>query len=152
MKSVKLPFVDLVDLVKREAKGEISSDEQNWLLQPENIDQWKIGLEAAIDDCLLQFEDWEDRLARVRLEVKAGVLSQDAYERTMDNYEIWRKKASRYRLGLEQKLLEISLLDEDREPIVDTLVNAISAHKEELKREATGVDLKLWSLIENIDG
>jgi hypothetical protein len=52
---------------------------------------------------------------------------------------------------LEQKLLEISMLDEQREPIVDTLVNAICAHKEELKRDATAVDLKLWSLIENID-
>ena len=150
MRNVK-NFVEIVDLVKREAKGEISSDEQIWLSQPENLDQWKIGLEAAIDECLLQFDDWEDRLSRVRAEVKAGVLSQDAYERVMTDYELWRKKASRYRLGLEQKLLEISLLDEDREPIVDTLVNAISVHKEDLKREATAVDLKLWSLIENID-
>lgn len=153
MKQMKIPFTELVEIVKREVKGDATPTEVAWLTAPENRKAWKAGLEAAIDDCLLQFDDWEDRLERVREEVKAGVMSQAAYQGLHDSYEQWRKKAGRYRLGLEQKLLEVAFLDDDRDPAVELLSQAILEHREDLigRREATQIDMKLWSLIEKME-
>jgi len=153
MSITKTNFADVIDIVKREVKGRASSAEIDWLHQPENIDHWKVGLEAAIEDLLLQFDEWEDRLARVRQEIKTGVLQSIVYEKVIEEFEIWRKKASRYRLGLEQKLLEVSLNDDEREPIVDVLINAIEAHKTELLKERTSTptDTRLWTIIEKLD-
>lgn len=147
-----MQFVELVALVKRESKGEATSEELDFLNEPQNIHAWKTALEAAIEDCLVQFDDWEDRIDRVRKDVKAGLMSTDGYENFMASYEPWKKKASRYRLGLEQKLLEISLTEDDRDPIIDTLVEAIVSHKDELgnKRVATTADQRLWSLVDNL--
>ena len=104
-----MKFVDVVDLVKREAKGDATAREQDWLYAPANRKVWKAALEAAIDDCLLQFDEWDVRLDRMRGEVRDGVITTQTYEKASEAYELWRKKAGRYRLGLEQKLLEITL-------------------------------------------
>ena len=144
---------NLIDLVKREVKNQATSQEINCLKQPENVQKWIGGLELAIEDLLLQFDDWDDKLARARAEKKDGILDTKDYLVLLKVYEEWRKKASRYRLGLEQKLLEVSLTHEQREPIVDVLINALEAHKKEVSRERTAVptDLRLWSLIEKLD-
>ena len=146
-------FNDIIDLVKREVKGQASREEIIWLKQPENTDLWVNGLEAAIEDLLLQFDDWEDRLTRIRQEIKADVLSTHDYLEATKQFEFWRKKASRYRLGLEQKLLEVSMTNEQREPIVDVLINAIEVHKKQSSktRTVTPTDIQLWSLIEKLD-
>jgi hypothetical protein len=143
----------VIELVKREVKGQATSDEIRWLKQPENLQRWIGALEIAIEDLLLQFDDWEDRLARAREEKREGILETQDYLTLLKVYEDWRKKASRYRLGLEQKLLEVSLKHDQREPIVDVLINAIESHKKELSRERTvaPTDLRLWSLIEKLD-
>ena len=143
----------VIELVKREVKGQATSHEIRWLKQPENLQRWIGALEIAIEDLLLQFDDWEDRLARAREEKREGILETQDYLTLLKVYEDWRKKASRYRLGLEQKLLEVSLKHDQREPIVDVLINAIESHKKELSRERTvaPTDLRLWSLIEKLD-
>jgi hypothetical protein len=153
MTVLKVTFQEVVEMVKREAKGDALEHEKKWLYSPKNRKIWKAALQAAIDDCISQFEEWDVRLDRLREEVRDGLISQQAYETGSAAYELWRKKAGRYRLGLEQKLLEITLDDKDHEPIVDKLVEAIRSHKDGISdsRETTATDMKLWSLLDTVD-
>jgi hypothetical protein len=153
MTASKLAFQEVVELVKREAKGEATDSEKRWLYSPSNRKTWKAGLSSAIEDCVLQFEEWDVRLERVRNEVIDGVVSKEGYERASEAYEAWRRKAGRYRLGLEQRLLEITLDEQGYEPIVDTLVDAIRKHKKDLvgQRESVAVDIRLWSVLDTVD-
>ena len=148
-----MTFIEVVEMVKREAKGEATPQEKRWLSAPVNRKTWKAALQAAIDDCVLQFDEWDVRIDRLRGEVRDGLASRESYDKVSEGYEIWRKKAGRYRLGLEQRLLEISLEDEGREPIVDTLVSAIRQHKSEVadSRDVSPIDLRLWSLLDTVD-
>lgn len=150
-------FVDVVALVKREAKSEATPDEVEWLHRPENVTVWKEALASAISDVCDQFALQKQRLDRLRDECNLGVVTIDFYRGEADRYEEWKKKASRYRLGLEHRLREVrsrertrNVMATDAARTVLYLLAAIEDHRAALTAngETRPEDEQLWACLE----
>lgn len=147
-------FTEVIALVKREAKSEASSEEVEWLNRPENLSMWKEALAAAIDDVCEQFAAHKEAVDRVRTDVVQGIATPQVYDAAVEQYEGWKKKASRYRLGLEHRLREVksrertrNVMATDAAKTLIQLLNAIEVHKSQtldLRIEPTQADVELW--------
>lgn len=155
-------FADIVALVKREAKSETTQDETEWLNRPENLSMWKEALAAAIDDVCEQFAAQKEKVDRVAVDVQRGLATQEDYDLAVLDYDAWKKKASRYRLGLEHRLREIksrertrNVLATDAARTVIYLLTAIESHKAALLQFGQDVprpaDITLWDSISTVD-
>lgn len=136
-----MDFIEVVAAAKREAKGDATDQEIAWLRDPRNRSAWMLGLSSAIQDAADQFAQQRERLERVRADAEAGLISPDAYRAVSDSYEAWIKKASRYRLGLEQRLVEVS--DEDRSQ-ASVLRRAIEQHRHDRYAGVPDADVRLY--------
>lgn len=138
-------FTELVQAAKREAKGEASADELAALNNPENTTRWAEALRSAIDDAEHQFAQQQERLNRARADAAAGLMSTVAYAEHVDGYELWCKKASRYRIGLQQRLAELVAAQRTND-----LAHAIALHREstlDANVTPTDADVALWEHI-----
>lgn len=139
-------FIETVGIAKREAKGDVTPDEAAWLHNPANHPIWVQALKAAISDAVDQFDLQRERLDRARAEATAGLLSQEKYREVADAYEAWSKKANRYRLGLEQRLAEITA-SHDAE--VERLRLAIERHRSiQTGYSPSDADHELWAVLD----
>lgn len=140
-----MKFIETIGLAKREAKGEATPEEVAWLADPANYRLWVQALRSAIADAVEQFDLQRERLERARNEVAAGILSQDAYRLVADAYDAWSKKANRYRLGLEQRLAEITATEQSE---VERLRAAITVHRYNSQAPHSDADHELWSVLD----
>lgn len=140
-----MDFIEVVEVAKREAKGEATQAETAWLHDPANYPSWVQALQTAIQDINQQIDYQRDRLDRGRREVEAGILSKDQYGRLSDSYEAWSKKANRYRLGLEQRLAEITVAHTSE---VERLRVAIMQHRYFSQAPHSDADHALWAAID----
>jgi hypothetical protein len=140
-------FLEVINLAKREAKGEATPEDQAWLSDPANFQSWCVALRSAITDATEQFEQQRERLDRARADVQAGILSTGDYQQISDHYEAWAKKANRYRLGLEQRLAEITTTQDSE---VARLRTAIEKHRSVKQYEPSVADEVLWSVLDEV--
>jgi len=145
-------FNDLVDLVKREAKGTITENEKMFLNN--NLRLWAEGLDAAIDDADDQFDLQKDKLDRVRADVSNRIRPAYDYDEALEFHEAWSKKASRYRIGLDQRSREVRALiraeyvkTTDHAQYGLALLEAVTAHrtqKYDQNMDGDEIDQELW--------
>lgn len=140
-----MDFLEVVEIAKREAKGQATSSEIDWLYRDENYSTWVQALRSAIQDVVEQMEYQNERLERARSEVQAGLMTPNAYLVISQNYEAWSKKAHRYRLGIEQRLMEITTLHESE---VTRLRTAIERHRLDSRAPHSDADHDLWSVLD----
>lgn len=140
-----MDFSELVEAVKREAKGDASREELFWFEDPRNRSTWSHALTAAIQDAGFQFRLQQDRLDRARGEVEAGLVSPDVYREISDRHDVWLKKASRYRLGLMQRRAEIQA-DVDRR--IESLEGAVRRHRAARIAGDETADAELWQILD----
>ena len=139
-------FIDTVSIAKREAKGDATSEEIAWLHQPEHLSMWVQALKAAIADAVDQFDLQRERIERARNEATAGLITQERYHEVAEFYETWSKKANRYRLGLEQRLAEITAAHDSE---VERLRRAIEQHRAaQMGYSPNEVDFQLWAVLD----
>lgn len=141
-----MKFIETVALAKREAKGEASPEEVAWLSDPANYRLWVQALRSAITDAVEQFDLQRERVERARAEVQAGITSNENYRVIADAYEAWSKKANRYRLGLEQRLAEVTASETAE---VERLRAAITVHRYNSKAPHSEADHQLWSVLDS---
>lgn len=138
-----MEFIEVVAAAKREAKGDASATEIAWLHDPAHRSAWIQGLVAAIHDADAQFKQQRDRLDRARADAESNLLRSEVYRTLADEYDAWLKKASRYRLGLEQRLIEIRASDKAD---ADVLREAIRRHCLAVQ-DPRSEDLALWAIL-----
>lgn len=136
-------FAWVVQAAKREAKGMASPEEVAWLSTPENVGTWASALQTAIDDIGQQFAHARSRLDGLRADTESGVVSAAVYETAVVEHDVWSKKASRYQLGLQERLAAICAIRDDE---ITRLRAAIVAHRD-AQQVASDADRTLWSLI-----
>jgi len=156
---MRYEFVEVVAIVKREAKSEASPEEAEWLHRSENVTLWKEALAAAIADVCDQFAHQKERLDRVREDTAAQILPQASYDAALVEYEAWKKKASRYRLGLEHRLREVRSAERTRNVLATdaaknlmALLEAVEEHRATVldQGEPDQWDLVLWDSITGV--
>jgi len=140
-----MSFIDVVTVAKREAKGDATQDEIEWLTRSENREIWARALRSAVHEAQEQIEIRREGVERARVEVAAGLLDQRGYRAIADEYDAWIKKAQRYRLGLEQRLAEVV---SQTQAEIDRLRVAIEAHRASSTSTPSDADSRLWSILD----
>lgn len=147
--------MDILDIAKRECKGDATEEEIAWLSQPARRADWHRALREAIEEFESQMLYHKTRVERMADDAKVGILSRDIYTAESEKFENWHRKALRYRSGLVKRASDIrAMLDSD--PDFDfkenyyKLVNGIEKHRQDTL--AAGLspenhDNDLWSII-----
>lgn len=149
--------MNILDIAKRECKGDATDAEVNWLTDPARRADWHRALREAIEEFESQMLYHKTRIERMADDAKVGILSKDIYTEESEKFESWHRKALRYRGGLIKRASEVrAMLDSDPEfDFKDNyyaLVSAIEKHRQATL--AAGLnpenhDNDLWSVINN---
>lgn len=147
--------MDILDIVKRECKGDATDEEIAWLRDPKNHGAWLSALLWAISDFesqLLYHKTSVDLAAR---DAELKIINKNEYLETRDKFESWHKKALRYRSGLHERLAEVRSLmyahpDNSAKLNLQDMIQAITNHKKATINGGLNPephDSELWSLI-----
>lgn len=141
----KYDFTEFVIAAKQEVKGEATPEQTQMLYAPENREMWLSALRAAISDAGDQFLQQTEKLDRMRKDAQIGMASQAQYKTFVDAYELWVKKANRYKLGLQDRVWELSAENETR---LEMLLGSIRTHRLEVLKsgDVRSPDSVLWRL------
>lgn len=149
--------MDILDIVKRECKGDATDEEVAWIMEPTRRAEWHRALREAIEEFESQMLYHKTRIERMADDAKVGILSRDIYTEESDKFEKWHRKALRYRSGLIKRASDVrAMLDSD--PEFDfkenyyRLVNAIEKHRQATLSAGLNPenhDDDLWSSIKN---
>lgn len=147
--------LDVLDMAKRECKGDATDDEIAWLQAPENRYAWCQALITALSDYDSQVMFHKSRLETLAHDAELGVAGRQEYLMEKDKFENWLRKSTRYRNGISQRLSEVkTLLGEN--PLLQhieenaRLTKAIVEHRRAARDGQFGEethDLKLWSAV-----
>lgn len=149
-------FDTIVEMAKREVKGTASPDEILYLKEHVGLTRWREALAAAIADISEQFADRKDRMDGLAKKFQLGLISKDQFHRQSDEIEEWRRKAGRYKIGLENRMHEINGLERERNVRAteikwrfEELVRAVETHRSRKQRPSAG-DRELWEAAERL--
>jgi hypothetical protein len=146
---------NIMDIAKRECKGDASTEEIEWLQQPENRLAWCQSLLTALSDYESSAMYHRERVNMMAQDVKLGVVSHKDYLAEKEKFDTWYRKSQRYRNGISERLSQVkTLLAEDKTisylDEIARLTYAIIQHKKE-SEETEAIpevyDLILWSSI-----
>lgn len=150
---------DILDIAKRECKGEATNEEIAWLQQPENLLGWCQSLLTAISDYESQAIYHRDRLKMLAEDAKVHLISIEEYKFEKEKFDTWYRKSQRYRNGISGRLNHIKiLLGEDKTvnlvEQVSQLSKAIIDHENSVSdsgRAPSPWDLVLWAKVKVLD-
>lgn len=147
--------MDILDIAKRECKGDVTPEEAAWLRSNDRRNEWYRALGVALNEFESQMSYHRTRIDRMADDTKAGIVSKAQYIEESERFENWHRKASRYRSGIVSRMSEVkALIDSDptsdfKSKYVD-LLQAINRHR--LASESLGLtpeshDIELWDSI-----
>ena len=147
---------EILDIAKRECKGEALPDEVAWLQKEDNRLAWCQSLMTALADYESQAIYHRDRVKMLAEDAKVGLVSRADYMVEKEKFDLWYKKSQRYRNGLSQRLNHVKiLLGEDTTVSyveeVSRLTKAIIAHEVAVTDSGKAPnpwDLVLWNEIQ----
>lgn len=150
-----LPNKDVLDMAKRECKGDATSEEIAWLHDEENRIAWCHALITALSDSDSQMVFHKTRIDMAAKDVELGLLDPNDFDEEKLKFDEWLRKAQRYRNGINKRLSEVKtiLSNLDSLEIVQQnarLAKAIIEHKRssfEGEYTAEPHDIRLWSTI-----
>lgn len=146
-------FDTIVEIVKREVKGAATPDEVMYLQSEVGLTQWREALASAISDISEQFVDKKERLESLGKQFQLGLISKDEFHEMADEINEWKRKASRYKIGLENRMHQIN--GKEREKNVqatevkwkfEEVIKAVEIHKSKKVRPGA-VDKELWEAV-----
>lgn len=144
---------DILDVAKRECKGDATKEEVALLHTPEMLPQWINALIAALNELDSQMTYHRDRITMLAEDVKLDIIDQDEYKHEKERFDSWQRKALRYKAGIQRRLNEVKTMmfsGENGSPRAEALIAAIMVHKQQC--EASGLDpephdIDLWATI-----
>jgi len=150
-----LPNRDVLDMAKRECKGDASPEEIAWLHDEENRIAWCHALITALSDSDSQMVFHKTRIEMMAKDVELGLKDHNDFDEEKLKFDEWLRKAQRYRNGINKRLSEVKtiLSNLDSLEIVEEntrLSRAIIEHKRasfEGDYTAEPHDIRLWSTI-----
>lgn len=150
-----LPNKDVLDMAKRECKGDATSEEIAWLHDEENRLAWCHALITALSDSDSQMVFHKTRIDMMARDVELGLKDPNEFDEEKLKFDEWLRKAQRYRNGINKRLSEVKtiLSNLDSLEIVEEnarLSKAIIEHKRasfEGDYTAEPHDIRLWSTI-----
>lgn len=148
-----LPNKDVLDMAKRECKGDATSEEIAWLHDEENRLAWCHALITALSDSDSQMVFHKTRIDMLARDVELGLTNPDDFAEEKLKFDEWLRKAQRYRNGINKRLSEVKtiLSNMDSLNVVEEnarLVKAIVEHKRasfEGDYTAEPHDIRLWA-------
>jgi hypothetical protein len=146
---------NIMDIVKRECKGDASTEEIEWLQLPENHLAWCQSLITALADYDNSTNYHRERVNMMARDVQLGVVSHRQYLEEKDKFDTWVRKSQRYRNGISERLSQVKILLAENKTIsqldeIARLTAAIIKHKrssEDSEAIPEIYDLILWSSI-----
>lgn len=145
--------MDILDVAKRECKGEATDAEIALLNQPEMHSHWLNALISALNELDSQMTYHRDRITMLTEDVKINIVSTDEYKHEKEKFDAWQRKALRYKAGLQRRMTEVKTMmftGDDNAPRAEMLLAAIMLHKQQSETsglDAEPHDLELWSTI-----
>lgn len=150
-----IPDKDVLDMAKRECKGDASAEEIAWLFDEKNRLAWCHALITALSDSDSQMLFHKTRIDMLAKDAELGIIDIEDYQDEKEKFDEWIRKAQRYRNGINKRLSEVktiltatSSLDLVEENA--RLAKAIIEHRRasfEGEYTAETHDLKLWSSV-----
>lgn len=144
--------MDILDIAKRECKGEATVEEVTWLSLPYMRIDWLNALITALNELDSQMTYHRDRITMMTDDVKLDIVSTREYTFEKDKFDAWQRRALRYKAGLQGRVndVKIMLVSGDDSPRPEVLTAAIILHKQQ--SESYGLtpephDIELWSSI-----
>jgi hypothetical protein len=146
---------NIMDIAKRECKGDASTEEIEWLQLPQNRLAWCQSLLTALSDYDSSATYHRERVNMMAKDLQLGVVTHKDYLDEKDKFDNWYRKSQRYRNGISERLSQVkTLLAEDKTVShldeIAKLTLAIINHKrasEESEAIPEVYDLVLWSSI-----
>lgn len=144
---------DVLDMAKRECKGQATDDEVAWLHDEGNRFAWCQALITALSDCDSQVLFHKTRIDMMSKDVELGIKDHNDYFDEKQKFDEWLRKSMRYRNGISQRLSEVKTILPDI-PQLDLieenarLTKAIIDHRRssiEGEYTAEAHDIRLWS-------
>ena len=80
---------NIMDIAKRECKGDASTEEIEWLQKPENRLAWCQSLLTALSDYESSAMYHRERVNMMAQDVKLGVVSHKDYLEEKDKFDTW---------------------------------------------------------------
>lgn len=152
----KLEFEAIVQIVKKHVKGTATAEERSYLEKEVGLGLWRGALVSAINDINEQFLGKKTASENLLKRYQVGLVSKSAYKDQSEMIDEWRKKATRYKMGLEDKLQEIKAIEREQNVSAteyrykyEQILKAVGVHKQ-TKPKATTSDKELWQAVEDL--
>lgn len=150
-----LPNKDVLDIAKRECKGDATNEEIAWLHDEDNRLAWCHALITALSDSDSQMVFHKTRIDMMAKDVELGIADDNDFMEEKMKFDEWLRKAQRYRNGINKRLSEVKTILGNSETLdlVEEnakLVRAIIEHKRssfEGEYTAEPHDIRLWASI-----
>lgn len=148
-----IPDKDVLDIAKRECKGDATGEEIAWLFAEENRLAWCHALITALSDSDSQMLFHKTRIDMLSKDAELGIIDIEDYQEEKEKFDEWIRKAQRYRNGINKRLSEVKTILANTESLDlieenTRLAKAIVDHRRssfEGEYTAETHDLKLWS-------
>lgn len=148
-----IPDRDVLDMAKRECKGDATAEEIAWLFAEENRLAWCHALITALSDSDSQMLFHKTRVDMLAKDAELGIIDIEEYQEEKEKFDEWIRKAQRYRNGINKRLSEVKtiLANTSSLDLIEEntrLAKAIIDHRRasfEGEYTAETHDLKLWS-------
>ncbi len=150
-----LPNKDVLDIAKRECKGDATAEEVSWLCDEENRLAWCHALITALSDSDSQMVFHKTRIDMLAKDAQLGLMDVNDYHEEKLKFDDWFRKAQRYRNGISKRLSEVKTIisGSSRLNLVEEnarLARAIIEHKRasfEGDYNAEPHDICLWQTV-----
>lgn len=144
---------DIIDIAKRECKGQATEEEVAFLNQPEMRQVWLNALKTALDELDSQMTYHRDRVTMLANDANLDLISEKEYLGEKEKFDSWQRKALRYKAGIQKRITEVktmNLTSGDSSARVQELIEAIVNHKRQSENAGLNPephDIELWSSI-----
>ncbi len=150
-----LPNKDMLDVAKRECKGDATPEEIAWLHDETNRLAWCHALITALSDSDSQMIFHKTKIDMMAKDADMNLIGFEDYQEEKLKFDEWLRKAQRYRNGINKRLSEVKTILSNSESLdfVEEnarLVRAIVEHKRssfEGNYTDEPHDIRLWSTI-----
>jgi len=143
---------EIIEIAKRECKGQATDEEIAYLNRPEMHSEWLNALVTALNELDSQMTYHRDRVTMLANDVNLNLVGNGEYKYEKEKFDSWQRKALRYKAGIQKRITEVkSIVSSDGSSSrAEELIDAIILHRQQ--SENAGLtpephDLELWSSI-----
>lgn len=144
---------DIIEIAKRECKGQATDEEIAYLNRPEMHSEWLNALMTALNELDSQMTYHRDRVTMLANDVNLNIMSESEYKYEKEKFDSWQRKALRYKAGIQKRMTEVKTMafsSDGSSPRAEALIAAIILHRQQ--SENSGLtpeshDIELWSSI-----